>query len=119
GGIGPGQRGVGVEGELDSLCLAQELGDMAAVVTLGGASARPTAAILTRMLAAVPWFVATDGDGAGDGSAAAWPARARRVRPPEPFKDWTEAQAGGGGPAPGGRGDPGPDRAAWPVHLAV
>jgi hypothetical protein len=47
------------------------------------------------MLPAAPWFVATDADPAGDTSAASWPARARRVRPPEPFKDWTEAKSGG------------------------
>jgi hypothetical protein len=93
--IRPGRPLVVVEGEFDTLCLAQELGDTAAVVTLGSASARPTPAILARMLSAAPWFIATDGDGAGDGSAAAWPASARRVRPPGAFKDWTEAKAGG------------------------
>ena len=54
-----------------------------AVVTLGSASARPGPAILGRMLAAAPWFIATDADEAGDKAASAWPARARRVRPPE------------------------------------
>lgn len=47
------------------------------------------------MLAAAPWYVATDRDPAGDKAAADWPAVARRVRPPEPFKDWTEARTGG------------------------
>jgi hypothetical protein len=28
-------------------------------------------------------------------AANGWPSRARRVRPPEPYKDWTEAKAGG------------------------
>src|SRR5262249_14823443 len=32
---------------------------------------------------------------AGDRSAANWPPHARRVHSPEPFKDWTEAKAGG------------------------
>jgi hypothetical protein len=47
------------------------------------------------MLAAAPWFIATDRDEAGDRAAAGWPARARRVSPPEPYKDWTEARQGG------------------------
>jgi hypothetical protein len=47
------------------------------------------------MLSAAPWFVATDRDEAGEKSAAGWPARVRRVRPPAPFKDWTEAKAAG------------------------
>jgi hypothetical protein len=47
------------------------------------------------MLVASPWFVATDADQAGDKSAGGWPARARRVRPPGAFKDWTEAHQGG------------------------
>ncbi|MFI5455496.1 MAG: hypothetical protein ACHRXM_08595 [Isosphaerales bacterium] len=75
--------------------LAQALGDLAAVVTLGSASARPEAAILGRMLAAAPWYVATDADEAGDRFASEWPARAIRVRPPDPFKDWTEAAVDG------------------------
>jgi Toprim-like len=84
-----------VEGEFDALLLGQELGKLAAVATLGSASARPEAAILGRMLAAAPWFIATDADDAGDRSASGWPARAIRVRPPDPFKDWTEARQAG------------------------
>jgi hypothetical protein len=68
---------------------------LAAVVTLGSASARPEPAALALMLKAAPWFIATDRDPAGDKSAAAWPARAHRVRSPAPFKDWTEAKAAG------------------------
>ena len=83
-----------VEGEFDALLLAQELGDLAAVVTLGSASARPEPAILAQMLAAAPWLIATDADDAGDRSAGGWPASARRVRPPGSFKDWTDAKAG-------------------------
>jgi DNA primase len=52
--IRPGRPLVIVEGEFDALLLAQELGDLAAVVTLGSASARPGPAILARMLAAAP-----------------------------------------------------------------
>jgi hypothetical protein len=47
------------------------------------------------MLAAAPWFVATDADPAGDKAAGEWPTAVRRVRPPGTSKDWTEAwQAG-------------------------
>ena len=93
--IRPGRPLIIVEGEFDALLLGQELGDMAPVVTLGSASARPTAAVLRWMLPASPWYVATDADEAGDRSAGGWPAAARRVRPPGSFKDWTEARAAG------------------------
>jgi len=79
------------EGEFDALLLGQALGELAAVVTLGSASSKPEAPILMRLLAAAPWFIATDNDPAGDRSASGWPARAIRVRPPAPCKDWTEA----------------------------
>jgi hypothetical protein len=46
------------------------------------------------MLAAPTWFIATDADDSGDRAAEDWPARARRVRPTSPFKDWTEARPG-------------------------
>jgi hypothetical protein len=82
-----------VEGELDCLLLAQELGDMAAVVTLGSAAARPDSHILGSMLAAPVWYVATDADAAGDRAAEGWPAPVRRVRPPA--KDWTAAAQAG------------------------
>ena len=87
--------GIVTEGEFDALCLGEALGELAAVVTLGSASARPAPGILGSMLAAVPWFIATDQDTAGEKAAAGWPASARRVRPPGSFKDWTEAKAGG------------------------
>jgi hypothetical protein len=80
-----------VEGEFDSLLLAQELAGVSPVVTLGSASSKPENPILMRLWAAAPWYVATDADGAGDRSASWWPARAIRVRPPSPCKDWTEA----------------------------
>jgi hypothetical protein len=83
------------EGELDALLLGQVLTDLAAVITLGSASARPGPAILGGMLAAYPWFVATDTDEAGDRSAADWPTITRRIRPPALFKDWTEGRQAG------------------------
>ncbi len=89
--IQPGKLLVIVEGEFDALLLGQALGDLAAVVTLGSASSRPEADILGEMLAAAPWYIATDADDAGDRAASGWPARAVRVRPPV-GKDWTEAR---------------------------
>ncbi|MFO0957430.1 MAG: CHC2 zinc finger domain-containing protein [Isosphaeraceae bacterium] len=93
--IQPGRPLIVTEGEFDALALGAALGDRTAVVTLGGATSRPEPAFLLRCLHSAPWFVATDADVAGDGSAAAWPPRARRVRPPGSFKDWSEAKAGG------------------------
>jgi DNA primase len=80
--VRPGKPLVVVEGEFDALLLGQELTDLAAVVTLGSASARPEGSTYLAMLAAPVWFVATDADHAGDKAASEWPARARRVRPP-------------------------------------
>jgi DNA primase len=93
--IKPGRPLIIPEGELDTLLLAQELHDLAAVVTLGSASSRPDPVILGRMLAAALWFIATDSDKAGNKAAQNWPGRVVRVRPPEPCKDWTEAAQGG------------------------
>jgi hypothetical protein len=93
--IQPGRPLIIVEGELDCLLLAQELDDLAAVVTLGSASSRPDPSLLGSLLAAAPWYLAHDADEAGDRSASGWPARAIRVRPPGPGKDWTDtAQVG-------------------------
>jgi hypothetical protein len=93
--IRPGRALVLPEGEFDALLLGQLIGDLAAVATLGSASARPAANILRMLLIADPWFIATDGDDAGDKSAASWPPSARRVRPPGGLKDWCEANAAG------------------------
>lgn len=93
--IDPGRPLVVNEGEFDRIVLAEALGDLASVVTLGSASARLTPAALAAMLAAPRWFVATDRDDAGDRAAEGWPACAHRVRPPAPFKDWTGAKAAG------------------------
>jgi DNA primase len=93
--IQPGHPLIIVEGDFDALLVGQELGDLAAVVTLGSASSRPDPSLLGRMLAAAPWYVATDADQAGDKAALGWPAGTIRVRPPEGVKDWTELwQAG-------------------------
>ena len=84
-----------VEGELDTLLLGQLMAGLAAVVTLGSASERPRPETLAALLPASAWYVATDADGAGDKAADCWPGRSRRVRPPEPFKDWGEARDAG------------------------
>jgi hypothetical protein len=93
--IRPGHPLIVTEGEFDALVLSQELGDLAAVVTLGSASNPLKRAILAPMLPASPWYIATDNDPAGDRSAGSWPRRARRVRPPESFNDWSEAKSAG------------------------
>jgi DNA primase len=80
--VRPGKPLIIVEGEFDALLLGQELADLAAVVTLGSASARPEGSTYLAMLPAPTWYVATDADDAGDKAASGWPARARRVRPP-------------------------------------
>jgi hypothetical protein len=84
-----------VEGELDALLLGQQLDGLAVVITLGSASSRPTPGLLNHLSAASRLFLATDGDAAGDRAATGWGERARRVRPPEPHKDWTEAHQAG------------------------
>jgi hypothetical protein len=86
---------IAVEGEFDAMLLGQEIGDLASVVTLGSASTRPGGEIYRAMLRCPQWFAAHDADDAGDQAAARWPARAVRVRPPAPDKDWTDVHAGG------------------------
>jgi hypothetical protein len=95
--IQPGQPLVIVEGEFDCLLLGQELDGLASVTTLGGTeSTRPEPDILGVILPASPWFIATDNDDAGERAAGRWEeTRARRTRPPGPFKDWTEARKAG------------------------
>ncbi len=89
--IRPGKPLIIAEGEFDRMLLAQELGDLASVVTLGSASSRPEGSALLTMLRCPAWFIALDADGSGDKAADKWPARAVRVRPPAPVNDWTEA----------------------------
>lgn len=87
------------EGEFDALILAQELGDLCPVVTLGSASAS-LEKLRTRNLLALTgagvWFLAYDRDANGSGDKGAtkladYPHLSRRVRPPAPFKDWNDA----------------------------
>ncbi|MGO9597366.1 MAG: CHC2 zinc finger domain-containing protein [Isosphaeraceae bacterium] len=93
--IEPGRPLVIAEGEFDALLLGQELHDLAAVVTLGSASSKPEPGIFADLMPAAPWFLALDGDEAGDKAASGWPPRAIRVRPPGAFKDWTKAAQAG------------------------
>ena len=84
-----------VEGEFDALLLNQELGDLAAVVTLGSASAQLDERVRFELNRAKPIFAAHDADAAGDRAAAGWSSRVIRVRPPAPDKDWTDAARAG------------------------
>jgi hypothetical protein len=93
--IRPGAPLVIAEGELDCILLAQELEGLAAVVTLGSASARPEGATWLAMLRCPAWYIALDADPAGDDAAAGWPPRAARARPPAPDGDWTDAHQAG------------------------
>lgn len=96
--IVPGRPLAIVEGEFEALLLNQELAGLVPAVTFGSASERPKGRDLDALSAASPWLIATDADGAGDKSAAAWhesSERCRRVRPPGAFKDWTEAAQSG------------------------
>ncbi len=94
--IRPGCPVVIAEGEFDALLLGQEIDHLGAVaITLGSASAKLTPEIRLALLPAAIWFIASDGDKAGDDFAERWPASARRIRPPEGSKDWTEVHAGG------------------------
>jgi hypothetical protein len=92
--VRPGRPLVIVEGEFDAILLGQIIGDLAAVITLGGAGMEATPLTLMRLMGAAPWFVATDADGAGEAAAAKWPTRAIRVKPPS-GKDWTESHQNG------------------------
>lgn len=94
--VRPGAPMIVVEGEFDALLLAQIVGERAAVVTLGSASGRRSAAVDRAIASAHPLYVATDADGAGNDAAKIWPRGTIRVRP-EGGKDWTEVHAGGFG----------------------
>ena len=93
--VRPGKPLIATEGEFDALLLGEALGETATVLTLGSSSAMLTPAIKSRFMTSPIWYVATDADPAGDKAAEAWPSRARRVRPPGPYKDWSEARSAG------------------------
>ena len=91
--IRPGEPLIICEGEFDAMLLGQELPE-ASVITLGSSAARIEPDVLSRMLTGRHGS-ALDADEAGDKAAAKFPARAIRVRPPDPDKDWGEVHAGG------------------------
>lgn len=93
--IRPGFPLVVVEGEFDALLLDQEIGEHAAVITIGSASNSLTPDLLRVLLPAAPWFVASDNDAPGDKFADSWPARAKRVKPYTEIKDWTDLHSTG------------------------
>lgn len=68
------------EGELDAMLLWQEARDLADVVALGSATARPHPHFLAHLVTARRWLVATDRDRAGEQGAAWWGEFSRRVR---------------------------------------
>jgi hypothetical protein len=80
-----------VEGAFDCILLQQFLGDLASVITFGSVTRIRQPWKLTEMLLAPVWYVALDNDKAGKKSAAKWPQRAIRVRPPG-FEDWTDCR---------------------------
>jgi hypothetical protein len=94
----PGRPLVIVEGELDTLLLGEQVGDLVSVVTLGSASSGPHSLDIGILIPASPWFIALDNDACGHAAAERWLSqskRARRVRPPVCHKDWTEAHLAG------------------------
>jgi DNA primase len=73
----PGQPALLVEGGLDALALAQEAGDLAAIVAAGGTTGGRLEPWIGRLSRASRVLVAFDADAAGD-AAAAWWVRALR-----------------------------------------
>ncbi|WP_165249798.1 CHC2 zinc finger domain-containing protein [Paludisphaera soli] len=84
-----------VEGEFDCLLMAQQLHDVAGVVTLGSAASRLDEDVRRAVKSCRSLFTAHDADNAGDMAAECWPSRAVRVRPPEGCNDWTDVHASG------------------------
>jgi DNA primase len=78
-----------VESELDALLIAQEAGELAGVIALGTAGAKPDAETAAQLAAAAAILVALDFDEAGERASAWWLAHYRQaVRwPPAAGKD--------------------------------
>jgi DNA primase len=78
-----------VESELDALLIAQEAGELAGVIALGTAGAKPDAETAAQLAAAAAILVALDFDEAGEKASAWWLAHYRQaVRwPPAAGKD--------------------------------
>jgi DNA primase len=94
--IRPGCTAIVAEGEFDALLLRQEIGHLGvSVVTLGGASERPSPRAIDLLCTTSRLFIATDADHGGDSAASIWPTYATRVYPPSGSKDWTEVHQQG------------------------
>jgi DNA primase len=86
------------EGEFDALLLRQHVGDVAGVVTMGGATCHDIDSWLPHLLSIKRLFICTDNDPAGEKAVDHWLSltkRARRVRPPGGAKDITDAWTAG------------------------
>lgn len=86
------------EGEFDTLLLRQHAGDLAAVVTFGGATTHDVMGWLPWLVHLRRVLVATDNDGPGEAAWAFWrktTKRAQRLLPPGGCKDITDAHLAG------------------------
>ena len=68
------------EGEISALTLRQELAGVAAVVSVGDAGGKPTAAALATMATVPRWWAIFDQDKAGTSGADYWGGLSARVR---------------------------------------
>ena len=86
------------EGELDSILLWQEAGDLVDVVATGSATTRPAPEFLAHLAGASRWLVALDQDKAGDAGAVWWDDFSQRVRRVRPLQgnDLTDFYLAGG-----------------------
>ena len=69
------------EGEMDTLLLAQEVGDLVAVVTLGSCSKGLDRRVIPHMLHVAPILVCYDSDAAGQQGSERLAALSQRIRP--------------------------------------
>jgi len=86
------------EGEFDCLLLSQFVGDLAGVVTFGGASTHEVEAWLPYLLPCKRLLICTDNDQAGGEAWEYWrdkTQRAERILPPGGVKDITDAWKAG------------------------
>jgi DNA primase len=86
------------EGELDTVLLWQEAGDLVDVVGVGSAQTRPDPSFLIHLLGSTYWLAAHDHDGPGEKGAKSWGEFSKRVRRIRPLagKDLTDFHQAGG-----------------------
>lgn len=94
----PTQGVVVAEGETDAAALARACPNYTIAILPGAMNIQPEMIEQLAVFGPDHTFVALDADEAGDKGAAKIPGR--RMRPPEPFKDWAEALSAGGVPEP-------------------